>query len=266
MVDLVKVRKKAKEKKKADEISQAADESVASAEAAGESAEVEERAEAAPVDSPRQEAPVVEERNDQPPPPPPLKVTAAAAPDPDEERPREERKKPVGHEKLEEFKRTANLQQQAVKAHTATQELVDSDLFELLLFRIAGEQYALPIEKIVEIIPPRSATRVPNTEETIVGIISLRGTIVSLLDIRRKLGHPPLEKTDEDSRIIVLENAGETAGFLVDRVSRVVRIDPRQIESHPVVSASEQSEYIRGVFQQAQKLSILLDLDTLLRF
>ncbi len=64
--------------------------------------------------------------------------------------------------------------------------------------------------------------------------------------------------------MIVVENEGETAGFLVDRVSRVRKIDPALLESHPVVSASEQSESVRGVFQQEGQLVVLLDLEKIL--
>lgn len=170
------------------------------------------------------------------------------------------------HEKLEAFKRTANELRVEVAELDQQREVVVDTILELLLFAIAGEQYALPIERIIEIISPRPATRVPNADPTVLGIISLRGTIVSILDIRRKLGHQPVSAAGPDSRIIVVENDGETAGFLVDRVQRVVRIEPSQVGSHPVVTASEQSEYIRGVFQHAQKLSILLDLERLLRF
>jgi purine-binding chemotaxis protein CheW len=231
MVDLVKVRKKAKEKK-------GQEEQAAASVAPPEAPRAEPRVEAAP--------PVLEETR---------KPAAKKSGE------RSER----GLEKLEEFRATANqLQQQAIAAGHET--VSSTEFLELLLFRIAGEQYALPIERIIEIIPPRTATRVPNADETVLGIISLRGTIVSILDIRRKLGHPPLQSTGEDSRIIVVESSGETAGFLVDRVSRVVRVEPSKIESHPVASSVEQSEFIRGVFQHAQKLSILLDLETLLRF
>ena len=229
MVDLVKVRKKAKEKK----------------------GQEEQPAVSAPAETPRTEAqPEAAPAAPETMPEPPAKKRAA----------RSER----GLEKLEEFRQTANQLQQDAAAAQAVQS--STEFLELLLFRIAGEQYALPIEKIIEIIPPRTATRVPNADDTVLGIISLRGTIVSILDIRRKLGHPPLTSTGPDSRIIVLESSGETAGFLVDRVSRVVRVEPSKIESHPVASSVEQSEFIRGVFQHAQRLSILLDLDTLLRF
>lgn len=243
MVDLVKLRKKAKEKKgaaaeqqdatPAPEVTPAAKETQPAAPPAAEAA----ASAASPAET----------------------ISGAAAPPPVAAPPAESGK-------LEHFKRTANLRGEAEQSRQNEVETESEQMLELLLFNIAGEQYALPIEKIIEIVPPRRATRVPNADASIVGIISLRGTIVSILDIRRKLGHPPLQTPGVDSRIIVLENAGETAGFLVDKVSRVVRVEPNRIGNHPVVSMNEQSEFIRGVFQHAQRLSILLELETLLRY
>ena len=134
---------------------------------------------------------------------------------------------------------------------------------ELLTFVLAGEQYAVSIDHIVEIVTPRLATRVPNADQSIVGIISLRGTIVTVVDVRQKLGHPPRAGSN-DTRTIVAERAGETLGFEVDRVLRVLKVGTGVIEPHPVVHASEQSEAIRGVFRHANALTILLDLDKLL--
>ncbi|MGK2855621.1 MAG: chemotaxis protein CheW [Thermoanaerobaculia bacterium] len=146
----------------------------------------------------------------------------------------------------------------------AAEEEVRTGL-ELLRFRVAGEDYAVDIEKIVEIVPPRPATRVPNADESIIGIISLRGTIVTVIDLRRKLGHPKVDlQSLKDARMIVVERAGETAGFLVDLVSRVVKLDPSELENHPVVSSAEQSEYVSGVFQSPDGLVILLDIERIL--
>lgn len=134
---------------------------------------------------------------------------------------------------------------------------------ELLVFELAGEMYALPIEEIVEIVDPKEETRVPNAGREVVGIISLRGTIVTVLDVRGNLGHPPGLRPAA-ARIIVVRHGEETAGFLVDRVSRVVTVDAREVENHPVISPSEQHRAIRGVFLMGSSLTILLDLDKLL--
>lgn len=163
--------------------------------------------------------------------------------------------------KLEQFKQIAGKRREGFIEQKA--ETSSADQVELLSFIIAGEQYAVLIDHIVEIVTPRDATRVPNADPTIVGIISLRGTIVTIIDVRRKLRHPPSEAGNE-TRIIVAERAGETLGFEVDRVLRVLKVDSAAIEPHPVVHSSELSEAVRGVFRYANALTILLDLDKLL--
>jgi purine-binding chemotaxis protein CheW len=137
------------------------------------------------------------------------------------------------------------------------------DQVELLTFVLAGEQYAVSIDHIVEIVTPRPTTSIPNADRSIVGIMSLRGTIVTVVDVRQKLGHPP-KPGSSDTRTIVAERNGETLGFEVDRVLRVLKVGTSAIEPHPVVHASEQSQAIRGVFRHANALTILLDLDKLL--
>jgi len=165
--------------------------------------------------------------------------------------------------KLEKFKASAGTKREGFVEDV--EQLASDSLLELLTFVLAGEHYALDIEHIVEIVTPRPVTRVPNAEEGIVGIISLRGTIVTVVDARRKLRHPPSTNGDHpDRRIIVIEKRGETLGFEVDRVLRVVKTDPAAIEPHPVVHATELHEAIRGVFRHADALTILLDFDKLL--
>ncbi|HEX7677865.1 MAG TPA: chemotaxis protein CheW [Thermoanaerobaculia bacterium] len=163
--------------------------------------------------------------------------------------------------KLDQFKQIAGKRREGFIEQKA--ETASADQVELLSFIIAGEQYAVLIDHIVEIVTPRDATRVPNADPTIVGIISLRGTIVTIIDVRRKLRHPPSE-TGNETRIIVAERGGETLGFEVDRVLRVLKVESAAIEPHPVVHSSELSEAVRGVFRYANALTILLDLDKLL--
>ena len=167
--------------------------------------------------------------------------------------------------KLKRFKATAGQRRAVVRVESVEpEEGAESTQLELLTFVIAGEQYAVEIEKIVEIVTPRPVTRIPNADPSIVGIISLRGTIVTLVDVRRKLKHPDAETAGADPRIVVVEQEGETIGFEVDRVLRVIKMERTGVEPHPVVHISEQDESIRGVFRQAGALTILLDFDKLL--
>jgi purine-binding chemotaxis protein CheW len=171
--------------------------------------------------------------------------------------------------KLDRFKEEAGKRREGfISTETAA---ATGELLELLTFHIAGEQYALDIEHIVEIVPPREATRVPNADDSIVGIISLRGTIVTIVDVRRHLRHGSTAAGRQrggaaapEARVVVVQYGSETVGFEVDRVLRVVKVDRAAVEPHPVVHSSEQSEAIRGVFRQANALTILLDFDKLL--
>jgi purine-binding chemotaxis protein CheW len=163
--------------------------------------------------------------------------------------------------KLDKFKQEAGRRRQTETAQTTEQT---TDVLELLTFVMAGEQYAVDIERIVEIVTPRPVTRIPNADASVVGIISLRGTIVTLVDVRRKLRHAVAGEATEDTRIVVIDFHHEMVGFIVDRVLRVVKTTRGGIEPHPVVHAGELDDSIRGVFRTAGALTILLDLDKLL--
>ncbi|HEX3583498.1 MAG TPA: chemotaxis protein CheW [Thermoanaerobaculia bacterium] len=166
-------------------------------------------------------------------------------------------------DKLSRFMQEAGKLRESVEEGAQAEQAPDTTQLELLTFTIAGEQYAVDIEQIVEIVRPRPITRVPNAEGSIVGIVSLRGTIVTLIDVRKRLRQ---SKTDEtpDTRIIVVDHHGETIGFEVDRVLRVVKIGRKDVEPNPVVHSSEADDSIRGVFRQTGALTILLDFDKLL--
>lgn len=172
---------------------------------------------------------------------------------------------PIKSTKLDRFKAQAGKRREEADSvgRAATEALATEARLEVLTFAIAGEHYAIDIEHIVEIVPSRAATHVPNAADAIVGIMSLRGTIVTLIDVRYRLKHAAVEPTGE-TRIIVIEREGETVGFEVDRVFRVVKISASDVAPHPVVHASELDDSIRGVFRHGDSLTILLDFAKLL--
>jgi len=252
MVDLVKLRKKAKGARAAEDASAEKTPGVGSRESEQVPAKV-----PAPTPDPRSPSPVAEtpalepstlsqsER--------PTIKQPAPTPDPPSPTPSDD--------KLARFREEAGRKREGFIEEEAASSA--GDQVELLTFVLAGEQYAVSIDHIVEIVTPRPTTPIPNADRSIVGIMSLRGTIVTVVDVRQKLGHPP-RPGSSDTRTIVAERNGETLGFEVDRVLRVLKVGTTAIEPHPVVHASEQSEAIRGVFRHANALTILLDLDKLL--
>jgi purine-binding chemotaxis protein CheW len=158
-------------------------------------------------------------------------------------------------EKLQRFLETAGTPRFPEEAVVETA----ADEVELLTFILGAERYAIDIDNVAEISAPRPHTRVPNSDPRTVGIFSLRGSIVTLLDIRSKLKQPPPAGGKERQVIIVHDGPG-LAGFEVDRVLRPARIARAAIDPQPVVAAGEQSDFIRGVVRDENSLTIVLDL------
>ena len=166
----------------------------------------------------------------------------------------------VTPDKIAAYLETAGESQRKVDRAQET----SGDEVELLTFVIAGEHYAIGIDDVVEIVTPRPVTRIPNADPSILGILSLRGAIVMLVDARRRLRHPPATESGADERVIVVQEDSENVGFIVDRVLRVVKIDAGSIGPNPVVHTSEQDDAVRGVFRHGGALTILLDLRKLI--
>ena len=105
-------------------------------------------------------------------------------------------------------------------------------------------------------------TKIPNTPPYIEGVVNLRGKIVPIVGLRTKLGFDEVER-DKATRIMVVEIAGNTLGFIVDSVSEVLRIDDATIEPTPSIAGSTDAQYIEGVINLADRILIILDLDNL---
>ena len=148
-------------------------------------------------------------------------------------------------------------------SNQATQKKQE-DIYQLVSFKIAGEEFGLDILKVQEIIRVLDVTRMPNAPEFIEGVINLRGRIVPVIDLRRRFDLPPKEK-DGNTRIIVVELSGKTVGFLVDRVQEVIRVETAVTESPPDLVTNGQTRYITGVAKLEDRLLLLLDLDQVLR-
>ena len=110
----------------------------------------------------------------------------------------------------------------AARSEEASAEL--DSLRQLLTFSIAGTPYAVPVEAVREIVRMRSITPIPRTNAHVRGVISLRGEIIQVVDLRLRLGLPTAEVT-RSSRIVVIHGDDErVAGILVDAVNEVLRV------------------------------------------
>jgi purine-binding chemotaxis protein CheW len=138
----------------------------------------------------------------------------------------------------------------------------NAQLLQLVSFSVAAEEYGLDILRVQEIIRTRQLTRVPNLPEYVEGVINLRGKVIPVIALRRRLGLEPAE-TDKNTRIVVVDVHGQTLGFIVDAVSEVLRISSDTVEPTPRIGTVER-EYISGVGKLDSRLLLMLDLERLM--
>jgi purine-binding chemotaxis protein CheW len=141
----------------------------------------------------------------------------------------------------------------------------DDDEEQFVVFRLMNEEYGVPIDSVQEIVRvPEALTKVPKTPPFIEGVINLRGSVLPVVDQRRRFGLAGIERNDRQ-RIMVFTISGVQTGFIVDSVSEVMRIGPSFINGAPKLSA-EQQKLIRRVanLEKQKRMILLLDVNQLL--
>jgi purine-binding chemotaxis protein CheW len=136
---------------------------------------------------------------------------------------------------------------------------------EYLSFELGGELYAVPIGKVREIVggAPR-LTPIPNAPAFLKGLISLRGDVLPLVDLRREFGLPA-PPYDKFTVVVVTEVVGVTVGVVVDRVVDVLTFAPGEIHPPPSgLSVRVRTEFVHALGQSHDRLVVLLDLDAIL--
>jgi len=130
---------------------------------------------------------------------------------------------------------------------------------QVVRFMVGKESFGVDIGRVQEIVTVPEITRVPDTPDFLEGIINLRGKIVSVIDLRKRLKVNGAER-HKKNRILVTEIEGRVVGIIVDEVSEVLRLNPDNIEPPPEMINSAGSEYITGVGKLEDKIILLLDL------
>lgn len=132
---------------------------------------------------------------------------------------------------------------------------------QLVIFKIAGEEFGVDINEVKEIIRWEEVTRIPNTERYIKGVINLRGSIVVVNDLAMKLGLPSKD-VDDDTRILVVEVNNNTVGMVVDSATEVLHIEGEKVQAAPdMITSGIDKNYIDGVgVLDEKRLLTLLDL------
>jgi purine-binding chemotaxis protein CheW len=117
---------------------------------------------------------------------------------------------------------------------------------EYLAFMLGSEAYAIEIGSIVEILKPLPITEVPRADPSVVGVMSVRGRLVAVLDLKRRFRLSPNFTMDKKSRILLVDAGFEEIGLLVDEVLQVYRLSEGEIEP-PTVLGTEQPPHVVGI-------------------
>jgi purine-binding chemotaxis protein CheW len=138
------------------------------------------------------------------------------------------------------------------------------DEIQLVVFTIGDEEFGVEINQVREIVKLVAITRMPKSPVFIDGVVNLRGQIITVIDLAKRLDLPSRGKT-ESTRIMVVEVGENTVGMIVDSVSEVLRLSTDDIEDIPSLLNTEVHErYLRGVGKCNDRLLILLDLNEVL--
>ncbi|MDJ0720005.1 MAG: chemotaxis protein CheW [Desulfobacterales bacterium] len=138
-------------------------------------------------------------------------------------------------------------------------------LMQLVGFAIGREMFGVDILMVQEIIRETPITPIPNAPDFIEGVINLRGNIIPVIDLRRRLNLRNAEASDGNIWIMILNVEGRVTGFIVDSVTQVLKVPANSIKPPPdIVVSGLHSQYITGVCRIDQRLLILLDFDRIL--
>ena len=121
-----------------------------------------------------------------------------------------------------------------------------ADSFQCVTFSLEGEVYGINVMQVQEVLRETEVAPVPGAPHYVIGIINLRGNVVSVIDARSRFGLMTKEN-DDLSRIIVIEASSQTIGILVDSVAEVVDVQKSEIETAPNVGNDETSKYRKSI-------------------
>jgi len=130
-------------------------------------------------------------------------------------------------------------------------------------FHLSEELYGINVMQVKEVLRLTEIAPVPGSAPYILGIINLRGNVITVVDTRTLFGLPRDEYSDS-SRIIVIELQDQVIGMLVDAVAEVIYLRQSQIERAPNVGTDESTKFILGVSYHNDDLIILLDLNRMI--
>ncbi|EQC46675.1 chemotaxis protein CheW [Bacteriovorax sp. Seq25_V] len=136
--------------------------------------------------------------------------------------------------------------------------LKNGDVHRFLEFSLGAEDYAIPLLSVREVISVPETTPIPKAPPHFLGIMNLRGQVISVVDLRTKLKIKAKEENAEESVIIVDIN-GMNLGIVVDSINKVLAFNTNEINEVPEIDTQVNADYIQGVYRKEDTLTVLLD-------
>ncbi len=129
-----------------------------------------------------------------------------------------------------------------------------------LIFTLKDEEFAIEIGRVVEILRPQKVFEMPELPDFLQGVINVRGMIIPVVDMRKRLRVPPSEK----SMIVVIYFGRDRLGLIVDDVKEIIEIEDKEISESPELLKNFKTNYLKAFAKKADRVIIMLNLETLL--
>ncbi|MCY1268450.1 Chemotaxis protein CheW [compost metagenome] len=139
----------------------------------------------------------------------------------------------------------------------------EDPILQWVTFRLDNETYGINVMQVQEVLRYSEIAPVPGAPSYVLGIINLRGNVVTVIDTRQRFGLVPAAVTD-NTRIVIIEADRQVVGILVDSVAEVIYLRQSEIETAPNVGNDESAKFIQGVCNKNGELLILVELEKML--
>lgn len=139
----------------------------------------------------------------------------------------------------------------------------DDPILQWVTFRLDSETYGINVMQVQEVLRHTEIAPVPGAPDYVLGIINLRGNVVTVIDTRQRFALQSAPVT-EQTRIVIIESDRQVVGILVDSVAEVVYLRQSEIETAPHIGTDESAKFIQGVCNKNDELLILVDLDKMM--
>ncbi|VVN45759.1 Chemotaxis protein CheW [Pseudomonas fluorescens] len=139
----------------------------------------------------------------------------------------------------------------------------EDPILQWVTFKLDNETYGINVMRVQEVLRYTEIAPVPGAPSYVLGIINLRGNVVTVIDTRQRFGLMNAQISD-NTRIVIIEADKQVVGIMVDSVAEVVYLRQSEIETAPNVGSDESAKFIQGVCNKNNELLILVELDKMM--